>query len=352
MKKIMQWMLIAVHVCSLSLLLSCTGNADDNPVQPGPAEYKGVPLVILDTDIGSSTDDLIALEMLHHYTDEGRCKLLGVVVDRHGEEYGALADVMNTYFGHGDVPIGVERGGIVNPTVFIDYKNLYKHTTDNGELMFKRTVSDCSTLPNGWQLYRQLLVSQPDHSVSICSTGFVSCLVQLLHSGPDDVSLLTGIELVRQKVKCLYIMAGVFTASHEPDYNFLQDPTYAKLLFNSWPREVDVVFSPMEVGNEIEYKPELVISDIDWTDIHPIKQVYMNYKCDTGQRMWDPLTVIQAVEGDDLFTLSERGIVTITEECGTDFAPSATGNGRYQKPGSKVWYDAMLEKIRKYNRMK
>jgi hypothetical protein len=108
----------------------------------------------------------------------------------------------------------------------------------------------------------------------------------------------------------------------------------------------------MEVGNEIDYRPELVISDINRTDIHPIKQVYMNYKYDTGQRMWDPLTVIQAVEGDDLFTLSERGIVTITEECGTDFAPSATGNGRYQKPGSKVWCDAMLEKIRKYNRMK
>lgn len=352
MKKIMQWMLIAVHVCSLSLLSSCTGDNDDNPVQPEPAGYQGVPLVILDTDIGSSTDDLFALEMLYRYADEGRCKLLGVVVDRHGEEYGALADVMNTYFGYGNVPIGVERGGIKNPKVFIDYRNLYKHKTDNGELMFKRTVSDYSTLPNGWQLYRQLLVSQPDHSVSICSTGFVSCLVQLLHSGPDDLSLLTGVELVRQKVKCLYLMAGVFTSSQEPDYNFLQDPTYAKLLFNSWPREVSVVFSPMEVGNKIVYRNELVISDIDWTDIHPIKQVYMNYDCDSGQRMWDPMTVIQAIEGDALFTLSERGIVTITDECGTDFAPSATGNDRYQKPGSTVWCDAMLEKIRKYNRMK
>ena len=42
-----------------------------------------------------------------------------------------------------------------------------------------------------------------------------------------------------------------------------------------WPREVDIVSSPMEVGNEIEYKPETVINDINWTDIHPIKQVYM-----------------------------------------------------------------------------
>ena len=54
-----------------------------------------VPLVILDTDLGSSTDDLFALQMLHHYEQEGRCKLLGVVVDRMGEANAALADAFD-----------------------------------------------------------------------------------------------------------------------------------------------------------------------------------------------------------------------------------------------------------------
>ena len=338
--------MVAFLIGGLFMLLSCTSDSDDNPVPPG---YKGVPLVILDTDIGSSTDDLFAMEMLYQYEDKGLCKLLGIVVDRMGDDYAALADVMNTYFGHGNVPIGVERGGISNPQVFIDYRNLYKFTTEKGEPMFKRTISDYSTLPNGWQLYRKLLASQPDHSVSICSVGFVSSLVQLLASEPDDISPLSGVELVRHKVKCLYLMAGVFTSSEEPDYNFLQDPTYAKLLFEQWPRSVDVVFSPMEVGNEIEYRPETVISDISWTDIHPIKQVYMKYDCDTGQKMWDPLAVIHAVEGDALFSLSERGIVTLTPQVGTIFTPLATGNHRYQKPGSQAWCHAMLEKIRASN---
>lgn len=339
-------MVVAIVVCSFSMLTSCSSDNDDTP---NKKEYDGVPLVILDTDIGSSTDDLFAMEMLYHYMDEGRCKLLGVVVDRMGDDYAALADVMNTYFGHGSTPIGVERGGIINPQVFIDYRNLYKHTTEKGEQMFKRTISNYSQLPNGWELYRRLLAAQPDHSVSICSIGFVSSLVQLLASEPDDISPLSGVELVSQKVKCLYLMAGVFTSSDEPEYNFLQAPTYAKLLFELWPRSVDVVFSPMEVGNEIEYKPETVISDISWTDIHPIKQVYMKYDCDTGQKMWDPMVVIQAVEGDELFTLSERGIVTLTPYSGTIFTPSATGNHRYQKPGTQAWCQAMLEKIRKSN---
>ena len=219
----MQRMLAAILICGSSLILSCTADYGDNPIQPELEEYKGIPLVIFDTDIGSSTDDL---------------------------------------------------------------------------------------------------------------------------------SPLTGVELVRKKVKCLYLMAGVFTSSDEPDYNFLQDSTFAQLFFELWLREVDVVFSPMEVGNEIEYIPETVISDINWTDILPIKQIYMNYDCDTGQRMWDPLTVIHAVEGDAEFLLSERGIVTLTPKNVTIFTPSATGNFRYQKPGSKAWYDEKLEIIRTYNRMK
>ena len=336
-------------LCGMLGILSSCSSVEDNSGDYS-TQYTGVPLVIYDTDIGSSTDDLFALRMLYNYADEGRCKLLGVMVNREGEDYAAVADVMNTYYGYGSLPIGLERDGVKDPHVFIDYKYLYKHTTTQGDLMFRRTVRDYSALPDGWKLYRQLLASQPDRSVSICSTGFLSCVDQLLTSQPDNFSPLTGIELVRQKVKCLYLMAGVFTNSEEPDYNFLQGPEFAVEFFELWPDDVDIVFSPMEVGNEIEYTPETVIQDISWTDIHPIKQVYMNYDCDTGQKMWDPLTVIQAVEGDALFSLSERGTVCLNGRGGTVFTPSATGNCRYQKPSSKAWADMMLEKMRVHKR--
>ncbi|MBQ6925058.1 MAG: hypothetical protein IJQ73_10485 [Kiritimatiellae bacterium] len=58
-----------------------------------------MPLVILDTDIGSSTDDLFALEMLFRYEEAGKCRLLGVVVDRPGEANAAFADAMNAWAG-------------------------------------------------------------------------------------------------------------------------------------------------------------------------------------------------------------------------------------------------------------
>ena len=338
------WMLAAILVFgAMTALTSCSNDDDPTGRQD---EYAGVPLVILDTDIGSSTDDLFALEMLYRYEDEGRCRLLGVMVDREGERNAAFADVMNTYFGHGDVPIGLVRDGIKEPKVWIDYAHVADTKDGEGQPMFRRTVADYSSLPDGWQLYRRLLAAQPDRSVSIVSVGFVTCLAQLLTSGADEYSSLTGVELVRRKVKCIYLQGGMFGEAEEPDFNFAQGITFAKTFFQNWPQEVDMVFSPMETGQEVEYTPEQVIADVSWTDVHPIKQVYMQCNCNTGQRMWDVMPVVQAVEGDALFTLSQRGTVRITDQAETIFTPSATGNCRYQLPGTEAWAAQMLEKIR------
>ena len=147
------------------------------------------------------------------------------------------------------------------------------------------------------------------------------------------------------------MMGGVFGDAVEPiEYNFAQGVGYAQTFFQLWPADVDIIMTPGEVGDGIEYLPEQVIADIDWTDVHPIKQVYMNYKCDTGQRMWDPLTAMNAVEGNSLFTLSTRGTVTVSEIGETFFTPSPIGNVRYHLPGSEEWAAQMLEKIRNVNK--
>ena len=338
------FLLAATVICGSTLMMSC---GKDN-ILP----YTGVPLVILDADIGSSTDDLFALEMLYRYEEQGKCRLLGVVVDREGEANARFTDVMGTYFGHADIPIGLVRNGVKDPRVWIDYALVAATEDSNGQPMFACSINDYSQLPDGWQLYRRLLAAQPDHSVSIVSTGFVTCLAQLLQSAPDSYSPLNGVELVRRKVKCIYVMGGVFGEAEEPDFNFAQSIEFSKVFFRLWPQEVDMVFSPMEVGQNVEYTPEQVIADVSWTDVHPIKQVYLQCNCNTGQRMWDAMAAIHAVEGDSQFSLSERGIVQLTDNAETIFTPSATGNCRYQLPGDAAWAAAMLERIRTFNKMK
>lgn len=338
--------LYSIWIVALVIMAFFGCNKDN--IQP----YAGVPLVILDADIGSSTDDLFALEMLYRYEEQGKCRLLGVMVNREGEENARFADVMNTYFGHADVPIGLVRNGVKNPPVWIDYAHVATTKDSNGQPMFACSIDDYSQVPDGWQLYRRLLAAQPDHSVSIVSTGFVTCLAQLLQSAPDRYSSLNGVELVRRKVKCIYVMGGVFGEAEEPDFNFAHSIDFSKSFFRLWPQDVDMVFSPMEVGQDVEYTPEQVISDVSWTDVHPIKQVYLQCNCNTGQRMWDVMSAIHAVEGDSQFSLSERGTVQLTDNAETIFTPSATGNCRYQLPGDAAWAATMLERIRNCNKMR
>lgn len=78
----------------------------------------------------------------------------------------------------------------------------------------------------------------------------------------------------------------------------------------------------------------------------PIKQVYMNCNCNTGQRMWDLMSVFHAVLGDELFSLSERGTVELTPNAETIFTVNPNGNFRHQLPRDNAWANAMLERIR------
>ena len=103
--------------------------------------------IIFDADIGSSTDDLMALQLLLRRHDAGECRLSGVVVDRMGDSCVMVADVMDTYYGHPCVPLGTERDGVRLSKVFTPYTFILNDTTDEGKPLFARTIKDCSELP-------------------------------------------------------------------------------------------------------------------------------------------------------------------------------------------------------------
>ena len=63
--------------------------------------------------------------------------------------------------------------------------------------------------------------------------------------------------------------------------------------------------------------------------------------------MWDPLAVINAVEGDEaIYQVSQRGWITLTKTGETIFTPDPKGNARYQLPGDSEWSHKLLNYIR------
>ena len=107
MNTIKGYALVAAMLVAVMALNSC--KTQSLAVNGTQVKSKQAIPMILDSDFGSSTDDLFALMMLHHYIDDGLVDLKGVIVDREGEKNAGVVDIFNTYYGHPDIPVGLER---------------------------------------------------------------------------------------------------------------------------------------------------------------------------------------------------------------------------------------------------
>ena len=159
----------------------------------------GDPLrVIFDTDMGNDIDDALALAMLNNYVDLDMADLLAVISSKDHPYSAKYIDLLNTWYGHGNIPIGVVVKG--KKPQDSKYANPVVDMEKDGVPVFKRSMSDETVLPEAVDLYRSLLASSPDSSVVIITVGVSTNIARLIESGPDEHSPLSGMELVSQKV--------------------------------------------------------------------------------------------------------------------------------------------------------
>jgi len=352
--KIRQLVLVLMTTAILTGLSSCASKRQLTDNKITTVSQRETVKMILDSDFGSSTDDLFALMMIHHYIDDGVVDLKGIVVDREGEKNAQLVDVFNNYYGHPDIPIALERNGVKNPRCFIPYSGIVDLTDAEGNPLYKRSV-DTSKLPDGYKLYRQLLSKADDKSIVIVAIGFATTLAELFESGADEYSSLNGVDLFGQKVKAVYIQSGRFESGDSlSGYNMRAASRQSAVFYDKLPKNVDLIMSPSNIGDMMNYLPKDVLVDLSYTDYNPIKSVYTNYTCDTGQRMWDTNCLVNAVEGDSEYHMSPRGWVRFVdrgEESLMLFTPDPKGNARYQLPGDTYFAEKKLMEIRQHNRM-
>ena len=355
MKRFLLW-----AMCAATVLVGCgvQRHADGTTAQAAsvfsPTQEIQPIQIILDSDFGSSTDDLFALMMLHHYIDDGLVDLKGIIVDREGEKNAQLVDIFNTYYGHPDIPIGLERNGVKNPRCFIPYNGICDLKDTKGEPLFKRT-QDISKVPDGYKLYRRLLSEAEDGSIVIVAIGFVTTLAELFESEADEYSPLKGVDLFGQKVKSVYIQSGRFESGDSlSGYNMRAASRQSAIFYDLLPKNVDIIMSPSNIGDMMDYPPQDVLVDLSYTEHNPIKAVYTNYTCDTGQRMWDTNCLVNAVLGDAEYNLSPRGWVRFVdrgEESLMLFTEDPEGNARYQLPGDTYLANEKLMDIRRHTRI-
>ncbi len=305
--------------------------------------------VILDTDLGSSTDDVVTLACLYNLMNDGVIDLKAIMVNREGEVNAKFADMMNTYYKHTEVPIGMVQHGKKDPRVFIDYWKVADPDTYTDEPRLPRTLSDdqIAQLPDSYKLYRKILSEANDNSITILSIGFASNLAHLLESEADEYSQLNGVDLVRQKVKAIYLQAGHFGKGMEPDYNFSQDADHAKVFMRLCP--APMYFSPQEAGDMFDYAIPDMLADLEKTGNteSPLYHCYKHHNCDTGQRMWDVITLIQWLH-PEFFDLNGPSELTMDDEMYFHEGEKTATSNRYWMFPKEGANEGIMELIRRY----
>ena len=287
--------------------------------------------MIFDTDIGNDVDDAMALAVIHSLVSRGECELLAVTVTKDNPYAGPCADLLNTFYGRPDIPIGMVRQGMAPQ----DGKYIRQLATaaDGGKPRYPHDLERSADAPEAVHLLRKTLASRPDGSVALVQVGFSTNLARLLDSKPDDVSPLDGKSLIQQKVNLLSIMAGAFTpelaAKHFCEYNVKIDVPNARKVIHEWP--TPVVFSGWEIGHAIQYPPDSVQQDYCYVEHHPVAHAYDLYRGRKNQQPTHDLTsVLYAVRPDrGYFDLSPPGRVVVEDDGFVRFQPQENGSHRF-----------------------
>ena len=305
--------------------------------------------IIFDTDIGGDCDDAGALALIHRLCDKGEAELLAVTHCYNSPYLAGCIDAINTYFDR-KVPVGINYAAPVmtNPKFVYagalceDFPNTYP--------------ADSWQTPGGpidtLDLLRRTLAAAEDHSVTLVATGSLASLSRLVKSEGDDISPLSGKELIARKLKRTLVMGGrffeswpmVLYESGNPahhimtwEYN-IKGSGYedAKTVFDGWPGEL--ILSSYEIGCYIVTMKGYAQRA---GDQDPVGRAYQIHNRDNGRCSWDHTAALEAIRPGVYWNLHAFGKISVDDELVTHWTACDQGLHSYLLP------KADYEEIRK-----
>ncbi len=278
--------------------------------------------VIFDTDMGNDADDAMALAILNAFIDRGECDLLAVTLTKSSPNAAPYIKMLNSYMGHPDIPIGM-TGRERTPQDGKYLAAIFDLKKEDGTPLFpKPDVTPEPAVP----LLRKCLAAAEDQSVVFVQVGFSTNLAALLDSPADEISPLTGMELVKQKARLLSTMFGAFNGRYQGEFNVMNDVEAARKLAAEWP--TPVWFSGFEIGEAVTISREQMDQAFRTDPDHPLMHTFILYRegWDGNQPTFDVTSVLLAIRPDGgYFTLSPKGKARVNGDEVTLFAENPDG---------------------------
>jgi len=125
------------------------------------------PNVIFDTDMKDDVDDAMALAILHALHDRGEINLVAVTVSTEDKWSASYVDLVNTFYGHPQIPVGMVRGGIDDEAFRKRYSRypsnytqlLAERRKNEGSLVYPRRLIDGTKAPEAVSILRTTLAA-------------------------------------------------------------------------------------------------------------------------------------------------------------------------------------------------
>lgn len=260
---------------------------------------------LLGTDWWSDCDDAVAVRLLARAAKEQKIQLLGIGVNACMEHSIASLDAFLNLEGLSGVPLGLDH-----EAVDFTGRTSYQH-----RLAQSSSAGRCNTdAEDAAMLYRRLL-AQAEKPVDVLEIGFPQVLAKVLMSGPDAFSPLNGVELFRQKVRKVWMMAGKWDEQGGREHNFCltrRSSAGAEVFCRMCP--VPVTFLGWEIGADV------ITGSTLQKDDH-LHQVLCDHGSADGRLSWDPMLVLMALTGDEAEAgyLTVRGKASVRSEDGANF---------------------------------
>ena len=150
---------------------------------------------ILDMDYSSDVDDVLALRVANNLHKQGIIELKAIGLSTSDEEELNIKalDGLLDYDGIENIPIGYSHQYIEDSSPYWEILSEY---SDNKYKSFD-SVS----------LYRYI-ISRSKQQVTICTTGYLNNIADLVQSKPDLISPFTGKQLLERNTTIIYITGG------------------------------------------------------------------------------------------------------------------------------------------------
>ena len=276
----------------------------ETPLKGGTTVEVGKPRVILDTDAMADYDDIGAMSVLHALANEGRCEVLGVAASNSHSNAVPVIEIVNRFFGRGDLPVARPVEGAPSADNWCKEKFADRLVAAFAHPKYAATAAG----EDPRSFYRRLLKGAPDGSVTVCVIGWLSNVAAVLGDPADR-------ELFRRKVRRVVVMGGNEASGEE--CNLMTDGAAARRFAELCPSPV--VYSMFHVGEGVRTGTRLV------REAAPSDPVALAYgtvfaqnpqDARTGRSSWDQTAVLCAVTGGGDAYSFRRGRMEIRDDSG------------------------------------